>query len=96
MKKITTIKLFPLFGSFAENKDKARDVRVKSIIPTLEKGEDVILDFGGIDSITQSCAHALISDLIRNYGIDVLDRISFANCNDTVTRIVEIVVEYMQ
>ena len=93
MKKI---ELFPLVGSFAENKDKARDIRVQEIIPVLEKGGDLILDFSGVDSITQSFAHALISDLIRNYGIDVLDRVTFSNCNETVSSIINIVVEYMQ
>jgi len=40
--------------------------------------------------------HALISDLIRKYGIDVLDKIYFKNCNETVTKIINIVVDYMQ
>ena len=62
----------------------------------MQKGQDLILDFEKIDSITQSFAHALISDLIRNYGIDVLDRVSFANCNKSVTKIIEIVTDYMQ
>ena len=93
---MNTIKLLPLVGSFAENKDKARDIRVNNIIPLLEQGNSVILDFEGIDSITQSFAHALLSDFIRNFGIDVVDRISFSNCNETVKRIIEIVVDYMQ
>ena len=88
--------LFPLVGSFAENKDKARDIRIEEITPVLESGDTVVLDFEHIDSITQSFTHALLSELIRNYGIDVLDRISFKNCNSTVSKIVEIVVEYMQ
>lgn len=90
------IKLYPLVGSFAENKDLARDLRIQQIIPILEKGDSLVLDFEKIDSITQSFVHALISDLIRNYGIDILDRISFANCNETVTKIIKIVVDYMQ
>lgn len=93
MKKI---KIFPSTGNFAENKDKAREIRIKEIIPILEKGQDLILDFEKVDEVTQSFAHALISDLIRNYGVDVLDRISFANCNKTVSKIIEIVVDYMQ
>jgi hypothetical protein len=93
MKKI---ELLPLVGSFAENKDKARDIRIQEIIPVLEKGDDVALDFKGVDSMTQSFTHALLSDLIRNYGLDILDRISFANCNETVSSIIKIVVDYMQ
>ena len=36
-----TIRLFPVTGSFAENKDIARDIRVKEIVPSLEKNEEV-------------------------------------------------------
>ncbi len=90
------IKLFPTIGSFAENKDKARDMRLKELIPALEKGEEIILDFEGIEAATQSFIHALISDLIRKYGVEVLDKISFKNCNETVTKIINIVVDYMQ
>ncbi len=90
------IKLLPVVGSFAENKDLARDLRIKKIIPALEKGQEVTLDFKGIDSATQSFIHALISDLIRNYGTEVLDKIYFKNCSETVRKIISLVVDYMQ
>jgi len=90
------IKLLPIVGSFAENKDLARDIRLKKIIHALENKQEITLDFDGIDSTTQSFIHALISDLIRKYGIDVLDKIYFKNCNEIVTKIINIVVDYMQ
>lgn len=90
------IKLLPIVGSFAENKDLARDIRLKKIIHVLENNQEITLDFDGIDLTTQSFIHALISDLIRKYGIDVLDKIYFKNCNETVTKIINIVVDYMQ
>ena len=93
---MTKIKLLPIVGSFAENKDLARDIRLKKIIPALKNKEEVILEFQGIDSATQSFIHALISDLIRKYGIEVLDKIYFKNCNETVKKIINIVVDYMQ
>ena len=65
-----TINLFQAVGSFAENKDIARNIRINEIIPALEKNEEVTLDFKGIDSATQSFIHALISDIIRRYGIE--------------------------
>jgi hypothetical protein len=91
-----TIKLFPVTGSFAENKDIARDIRVKEIIPALDKNEEVTLDFKDVDSATQSFIHALISDIIRNYGSKILDTIFFKNCSDTVKKIISIVTDYMQ
>jgi len=90
------IELFNRVGPFAENKDIAREIRVKEIIPALEEGQDVVLDFAGVDAATQSFVHALISDLIRKYGDEILDKISFKSCNDTVRKIIGIVVEYMQ
>lgn len=90
------IKLFKTVGEFAENKDFARDVRLQKIIPELDNGGEVILDFGGVTGATQSFIHALVSDLLRNYGSDVLDKISFKNCNEIVQKIINIVVEYMQ
>ncbi|MHA1367210.1 MAG: STAS-like domain-containing protein [Candidatus Heimdallarchaeota archaeon] len=74
----------------------ARDIRLKKIIHALENKQEITLDFDGIDSTTQSFIHALISDLIRKYGIDVLDKIYFKNCNEIVTKIINIVVDYMQ
>ena len=93
---MTEIKLHSIVGSFAENKDLARDIRIKKIVPTLNKEEEVTLDFDGVDSATQSFIHALISDLIRKQGTEVLDNIRFKNCNETIRKIISIVVDYMQ
>jgi len=90
------IKLFERVGSFAENKDIARDIRTKEIIPAIESGKRVVLDFSDIDAATQSFVHALISDLIRKYGNDVLDKIDFKSCNKNVQKIIMIVSDYMQ
>ena len=68
---MTVIKLLPLVGSFAENKDIAREIRVKQIIPALRDGKEITLDFSGVESATHSFIHALISDLIRKQGIEV-------------------------
>jgi hypothetical protein len=88
--------LFARVGAFAENKDAGRDIRIQEIIPSLDKGEEVILDFENVESATQSFIHALISDIIRSKGIDVLDKIKFKNCNDTIKKIINIVTDYMQ
>ncbi len=90
------INLFESVGAFAENKDIARGIRINSIIPALEKNERVILNFNKIESTTQSFIHALISDIIRVKGIEILDKIFFKNCNGKIKKIIKIVVEYMQ
>ena len=91
-----TIGIFERAGAFAENKDIARDIRVNKILAAFQKNEDVVLDFAGVEAVTQSFIHALISDILRRYGSDALDRVVFKSCNDTVKKIIAIVVEYMQ
>ena len=90
------IKLLPKTGVFAENKDIARDIRIKDITPVLEKNEEITLDFEGVESATQSFVHALISELIRSFGSEILDNLYFKNCNKSVQEIINIVVDYMQ
>jgi hypothetical protein len=90
------IVIFDMAGAFAENKDIAREIRIKEIIPALTRNEEVTLDFDRVDAATQSFVHALISDILRKYGASALDRIVFKSCNVTVKKIIEIVVEYMQ
>jgi len=91
-----TIFIFERAGAFAENKDVARDIRVREIMPALERNESIVLDFQKVGAATQSFVHALISDALRKYGGDALDKISFKSCNDTVQKIISIVVDYMQ
>ena len=91
-----TIRLVEKAGKFAENKDVARSIRIGEILPALERNEDVVLDFEGVEAATQSFIHALISDVLRKHGDGVLDRMSFKSCNETVRKIIGIVVDYMQ
>jgi hypothetical protein len=90
------IKIFEKTGEFAENKDTARDIRLNEIVPALERDEDVTLDFSKVNSATQSFIHALISQIIRDKKVAVLDKIRFKNCNETIKKLIEIVIEYMQ
>lgn len=90
------IGMHPLVGDFAENKDTASTIRIEKILPALQAGEKVVLDFEGVDAATQSFIHALISDPIRRYGGEALDFVLFRNCDENVKKVIEIVVEYMQ
>ncbi|MBI5629861.1 MAG: STAS-like domain-containing protein [Elusimicrobia bacterium] len=90
------ISIFEKAGSFAENKDIARNVRTREITPALERDEEVILNFAGVEAATQSFVHALIADVLRSHGPAALDRIAFKSCNDTIKKIIGIVAEYMQ
>jgi len=91
-----TILIKKSVGTFAENKDVAREIRIKKILPNLAKRKKIALDFSQVTGATQSFVHALISDAIRQYGDEALDLIIFKNCSPIVKEIIATVTEYMQ
>jgi hypothetical protein len=93
MKKIY---LFGYSGDFAENKDIAKSLRIEIIEPEIKNGNKVTIDFENVTSATQSFIHALISEVIRIFGVDIIDNILFKNCNDQIKTIIRIVIEYVQ
>lgn len=94
---MTEINIHDLAGSFAENKDIARQIRIKQLTPALDGGEgSIVVDFKNVTGATQSFVHALISELIRKYDSDVFTRVYFKNCNASVEQIINIVADYME
>ena len=87
--------LYKIVGKFAEDKDKARKIRQDILWPQVKSGQCVILDFDKVEDATQSFIHALLSELIRESRGEVLDLVYFKNCNETVKKMVNIVVDYM-
>ena len=96
IRKIETVYLYKLVGSFAEDKDRAREIRKNILWPRVKSGLKTKLDFAGVGDATQSFVHALLSELVRETQGEVLDLIYFKNCNETVKKIINIVVDYMQ
>jgi STAS-like domain of unknown function (DUF4325) len=77
-----------------EDKDRARDLRRRKLLPALKQKQPVVLDFAGVDVATQSFVHALISEAVRRYGDLALELIEFRNCTPAVQQIVSTVVAY--
>lgn len=94
MKKI--IKLNKLAGEFAENKDIAKKMRIEKIMPSLLKGDTIIIDFDGVNGATQSFIHALVSDPIREFKAVAFDNLVYKNANNDIREIISIVYRYMQ
>ena len=89
-----TIRIADLTGNFAENKDKARELREQKVLPAIADGVRVVLDFSEIDSTTQSFVHALVSKVFQDRGEAAFDMMDFKNCNGPVKSLVSTVVNY--
>lgn len=92
MKEVITIPA--ISGGFQEDKDLAREIRQSRLLPALEEGKQVILDFAEVIYATQSFIHALIGESLKQYGEDVLDEIEFSNCSSQLQNVIELVVDY--
>lgn len=88
------IKIPTGIDGFMEDKEVAKEFRRNQIIPALQAGETIVLDFSGIKYVTQSFVHALIHEALKRFGEEVLDRFEFRNCSKSVKSIIELVVEY--
>jgi hypothetical protein len=79
---------------FAEDKNEARKLRLRELLPALERRERVVLDFGKVNYVTQSYIHALIGEALQRFGDSTLDKIEFKNCSIAVRSVIELVVDY--
>ncbi len=89
-----TLKLFPLVGSFASNKDVATNLRTAELMPRLSKNEDIILDFASVEAGTQSFIHALIAEPIQIYGSEILNHFKFKSCSKIIKTLIGLVIDY--
>ncbi len=90
------VKIKELTGEFAENKDVAKDIRLKKLLPALENTGSVTFDFEGVKGATQSFIHALVSDALRKYPDTIYDSVFYKNANDDIQKIITIVYQYIQ
>lgn len=91
-----TVKVKELAGEFGENKDIAKDIRIKSILPALKEGAEITVDFRGMTGATQSFIHAMFAEPIRKYPEGFYDLVICKNCSDLVRTVITIVSDYMQ
>jgi hypothetical protein len=89
-----SVKRIRVSGPVAEDKDGAREMRTRQLLPALNRGESVVIDFSKVTTSTQSYVHAFISEAVRTYGEEVLETIEFRGCTDEIQQLVSTVIEY--
>ena len=88
------VNLREIAGTFAEDKDLARQIRTERILPSIRHGRKILLDFTGVSIATQSFVHAVISEALQIHGQRALDLVEFKGCNPTVKSVILTVVDY--
>jgi uncharacterized protein DUF4325 len=90
----TSIVLAPGANRFAEDKEDARHIRLEQVMPALERGEAVVLDFKKVSYATQSYIHALIGEALQKHGERGLELLEFKHCSSALKSVIELVVDY--
>ena len=83
-----------LSGPVAHDKDLARDLRKRVILPSVQRGLSVVLDFSQVQLATQSFIHALLSEVFRSVGEDAVGLLEFRGCTAGVRSVIETVAQY--
>lgn len=92
----TEIKIKDFAGDFGEDKDAARAIRQGQIVPAIERGDEVSLDFGGMSGVTQSFMHALIAEPIMRFRERAFQKLFYFDANEQISEIISIVYRYIQ
>lgn len=90
------IKIRDFAEEFGENKDVAKVVRQEQIIPAIERGEVVTLDFAGMTGATQSFIHALIAEPIMRFRERAFEKLFYLDANEQIAETIAIVYRYIQ
>jgi hypothetical protein len=78
---------------FEEDVEKASDIRENIILPNINSGKMVVIDFAKVKFATQSFIHALMYKVIRD-GQQIGATLSIANCTNSTREAVMAVAAY--
>lgn len=91
---MTTITIPAGADGFTEDKDQARKIRQDRLLPAIENGENVTLDFENVTYATQSFVHSLIGEALNQHGESLLEKVEFKNCSPQMRSLIALVVDY--
>lgn len=81
------------FGDFAEIKDDAIKYRDKYLLPAIEDGKKIILDFQNIKSAPHSFLNALLATPIKRLGMSAYKKIRVINAEMNIRETIDFILE---
>lgn len=85
------IDMYNYCGERCEVKLEAINLRERKIIPAIQKGETVVLDFSHAITATHSFLTALLADSIKILGLKSYKQIKIIGANETIRTIIDFV-----
>ena len=78
------LKLHTEIGSFAGNGTLGNQMRIDKIEPHWENSDKIILNFEGVDSMTDSFVNAFVGNIVESHPEDFREKLRFTNCSSLV------------
>lgn len=87
------ISAFNFFGRHADVKDEATRYRDRHLIPAVDEGRSILIDFSGVESSTHSFLNALLASAIRRLGLVAYKRIRVINATKEIRETIDYVLD---
>ena len=87
------VSIFNYFGKYAEDKDAAIMFRDRRLMPAIEAGKKIDLDFRDVDTAPHSFLNALLATPVRRLGMKAYQQIRIYNAPGTIHEIIDKVME---
>jgi hypothetical protein len=88
-----TVSVENYFGRYAENKEEAVKFRDKRLLPAIEDGKSVLLDFSRVISAPHSFLSALLATPIGQLGMPAYKRIKVTNAEPEIRETIDFIMD---
>lgn len=86
------VSIYNIFGSRAEDKDAAVRFRDRTLLPQIEQGKEIVLDFSDVLAAPHSFLGALLATPAARLGLLAFKRLRIINCSTDIRETIDFIV----
>ena len=90
------LKLHDEIGSFAGNGTMGNQLRLDKVEPHWDSSEKIILNFEGVDSMTDSFVNAFVGNIVESHPDSFKEKLRFTNCSSLVKTFIKAALQMAQ
>jgi len=87
------LSVYNYFGRFADDKKEAISYRDKYLLPAVDEGKSLVIDFNDVQTSTHSFLNALLASPIRRMGLKAYKRIRIINAPNDIRETIDYVLD---
>lgn len=82
----TQIDMQSQFGEFCARGDSAVRLLKCHVYPNVGSGSKIVFNFSGVRNMNSSFSNALFANLVRKYGVGVLDQVEIVSAKPNIKK----------